>query len=87
MEKSKFAQHPLENKYSIDSMDDIMEALHVNRKGELMIILERFYIYGETKLENQINDNCRVKSNIIFDTIIQNSTERGQLSPQPLVSP
>jgi len=81
MEKSKFAQHPVENKHSIGSMDDIMEVLRINRKGELMTSLEGFYIYSETKLENQNNDNCTVKSNIIFHTIIQNNVDRGQLSP------
>ena len=57
-----------------------MEVLRVNRKGGLMATLGRFCIYNETKLENQVNDNCTVISIIIFDTIIQNNTDRGQLS-------
>ena len=48
-----------------------MDILHVTKKGEMMNTLERFYIYNETKLDNQINDKCTVKPNIIFETIIQ----------------
>ena len=39
--------------------------------------LERFHIYNETKLDNQINDKGTVKQNIMFDTIVQKSSSRG----------
>ena len=39
--------------------------------------LERFHISYETKLDNQLNDKCTIKSNVIFDTIIQRNTSRG----------
>ena len=32
-----------------------------------MNTLERFYIYNETKIDNQINDKGTVKLNILFD--------------------
>jgi len=51
-------------------MDDSMEVLRINRKSGLMTTLEIFYICSETKLDDQVNDNYTVKSNIIFDTII-----------------
>lgn len=76
--KSKFAQHLLDNKHSIGSMENIMEILHITRKRKMMNTLERFHIYNETKLDNQINDKCTVKPNIIFDTIIQRNANRGQ---------
>jgi hypothetical protein len=34
--KSKFAQHLLDNKQSIGSMEDIMEILHITEKGNMM---------------------------------------------------
>jgi len=46
-------------------MEDIMEILHITRKGNMMNTLEQFqfqnmyiyiYIYNETKLDNQISD-------------------------------
>jgi len=46
--KSKFAQHLLDNKVSIGSMEDIMEILHVTGKRNMMNTLERFHMYNET---------------------------------------
>jgi hypothetical protein len=41
------------------------------------LTLERFYIFWETKLNNQINDRLTIKPNIIFETIVQKDTHRG----------
>jgi len=43
----------------------------------MMDTLEKFYIFRETKLNNQINEKMTVKSNVIFDTIIHNDPYRG----------
>jgi hypothetical protein len=50
-------------------MQDIMEILHVTKKGGIMNTLEKFHIYNEIKLDSQINDKHMIKSNIIFDTV------------------
>jgi len=39
--------------------------------------LERFNIYRETKINNQINDRLTIKPNIIFETIVQKAPHRG----------
>jgi hypothetical protein len=39
-------------------------------------ILEKFYMYKETKNNNQINDRHTVTPNIIFDTILRTSNDR-----------
>ena len=57
-----------------------MEVLHTVKKGKMMDTLEKFHIYKETKLENQINDKNTVTQNILFDTIIQKHTRRGHPS-------
>ena len=75
--KSSFAQHLLENRHSIGSMEDTMETVHVTKKSHLMNTLEKFYIFRETKLNNQINDKSTVKPNAIFDVIIQNDPHKG----------
>jgi len=69
--KSRFAVHLLENKHSIGPMDNIMETVHATGKGQMMDTLERFYIFRETKINNQINDGLTIKPNIIFETIAQ----------------
>ena len=54
-----------------------MDTVHVTNKGRLMDTLEKFNIFRETKLDNQINDKLTVKPNIIFDVIIHNDPQRG----------
>jgi hypothetical protein len=43
----------------------------------MMDTLERFYIFREKKLNNQINDKLTVKPNIIFETVVQEDPDRG----------
>jgi hypothetical protein len=42
--KSKCAQYNRDNKHSIGSMEDIMEILHITRKGNIMNTPEKFHI-------------------------------------------
>jgi len=68
--KSKFAQHLLENRHAISPMENIMDIIHITNNAKMMDTLERFYIYKETKSNNQINDKLTVKANAIFETVI-----------------
>jgi hypothetical protein len=54
--KSKFAQHLLENSHSIGPIGNIMEVLFKTNKGRLMDTMDRCYIYKETRTNNKIND-------------------------------
>jgi len=54
-----------------------MEILHVAKKGNVMNTLEKFHIYNVTRLDNQINEKDKVKHNVIFGTLIQNNSYRG----------
>ena len=47
---SKYAQHLLENKHSIDPIHNTMEILRFMRKSKLMDTWGKFHIYQETKL-------------------------------------
>ena len=51
-------------------MEDIMDIVHVTNKGKRMDTLESYYIYKETKSNNQINDKLTVKPNPIFENLI-----------------
>jgi hypothetical protein len=46
--KSKFAQHIIDNRHAIGTVEDMMEVVHVTKKGKLMDTLEGFHIYKET---------------------------------------
>ena len=76
--KSKFAQHVLEEGHDFGPMEDIMEIIHIANKGRLLDTLERFHMYRETQLGSQINDKLTTQSNPIFEAIIQNTPHGGQ---------
>jgi transposase len=46
--KSKFAQHVLEEGRSFGPVNEIMDVLHIAKKGGMLDTLERFYIFRET---------------------------------------
>jgi hypothetical protein len=76
--RSKFAQHVLEEGHNSGPMNEIMEVVHVAKKGKMLDTLEKFCIYKETKHGNQIDDKLTFQTNPIFEAIVQNSP-RGRL--------
>jgi len=70
-DRSKFAQHLIDNKHAIGKMEQIMEVVHETKKGKMIDTLEDFHIYKETKAGNQISDRLTVRENAIFKTIVQ----------------
>jgi hypothetical protein len=71
------AQHLLDNGHSIGPIEDIMETIHFTKRGQIMDTLERFHIFREAQIENQINNRLTVRLNIIFDVIVRNDPHRG----------
>jgi hypothetical protein len=47
-----------------------MEILHTTVKGPMLNTLEKFYIYREMIIDNQLNDKNTVAPNAIFDAIL-----------------
>ena len=76
---SKYAQHLLDNKHSIGPIHETMNILRSMKKGKMMDTLDKFhiYIYIETKLGCKINDKNTVTQNILFDTLVQRISDRG----------
>jgi hypothetical protein len=62
-------------------MNEIMEVIHVAKKGKMLDTLEKFYIYKETKHGNQINDKLTFQTNPIFEAIVQNPPHGGLQTP------
>jgi hypothetical protein len=58
-------------------MENIMDIIHITDKGRMMDTIEKYYIYKETKLNNQLNDRLAVQPNIIFETLVQQDSYRG----------
>ena len=76
--KHKSAQHLLENSHSIGPVGNIMKVLYSTNKGKLKDTMEMFYIYKETRINNQINDKNTAKPNIIFETIFHEDTRKAR---------
>jgi hypothetical protein len=54
-----------------------MEAIHLIKEDGLMNTLEKFRVYNTIRSENQINDRCATKPNILFGMLILNNSDRG----------
>jgi len=74
--RSKFAQHIIDEGHSFGPMNDIMGIIHGAKTGRMLDTLERFYIHSETKRGNQLNDKLTIQSNPIFDALVQNPADR-----------
>jgi hypothetical protein len=70
--KSKFALHLLDNKHSMGPMENIMDVIYVMNKGSL-------YIYHETKLENQINNQNTFVQTGCFYILLQYDNNLGSV--------
>jgi len=50
-------------------MVDIMDVIHIEKKGRILGTLEKYYVYRETQHVNQINDKLTVqKKTDIWDS-------------------
>jgi hypothetical protein len=85
--KSKFAEHLLCSHHSISHIDAIMQPLYYTTKGRLMNTVEKYFIYLETKLYNQLNGRHTIQPNAIFGSLLHIHSHRGHslpLQPNPL---
>jgi hypothetical protein len=57
-------QHLKENHHSIGPLETIMEVVQVDDKNSFMNVIEKFYIYKETQMNNQINDRSTTRNKI-----------------------
>jgi endo-alpha-1,4-polygalactosaminidase (GH114 family) len=51
---------------------DILQITFTGKKGKYLDTMEKFYIYAETKKNNQINDKNTVTYNKIYEAILEN---------------
>jgi hypothetical protein len=61
-------------------MENIMDVIHAMSKGRLLDTIEKFFIYNETCRNNQINDKCTAKPNVVFETVILRDTKRAHFT-------
>jgi len=54
-----------------------MYNIHITSKGKIMDTLEKYYVFRETELNNQINEKLTIKQNIILNTTVRYDHHRG----------
>jgi hypothetical protein len=57
-------------------MENIVDVIHTAGEGRMLDMMEKLYIYKETEINNQINEKCTVRPNVIFETLILENTDR-----------
>jgi len=63
-------------------MEKVVDIMQITSKGRMLDTSEKFYIYRETKRNNQINDKFTVKPNVIFDILVHKDPHREHSSSQ-----
>jgi hypothetical protein len=69
--KSLYAKHLLEEKHKMESIDDTMTIMSIQKKGPMMNTIEQYHIYELTKTGNHLNEQFTEKPNPIFETVIK----------------
>jgi len=69
-QQSTYAQHLTENRHSFGTINNIMEFIHLQKKGKHLNTIEKFHIYKEARHNNHLNDDHTITINKIFDTIL-----------------
>jgi hypothetical protein len=64
----------LELNHHPGTLEQTMTILHTTNKGRMLNTVEKYYIYEEAHIDNQLNYISTVTLNIIFDTILRNMT-------------
>jgi endo-alpha-1,4-polygalactosaminidase (GH114 family) len=62
----------MESGHRFGRKTDIMDIKFIGKKGKYLDTIEKFYIYQETKKNNQIHDKHAVIYNRIFALILEN---------------
>jgi hypothetical protein len=55
--RSKFAKHIIEEGHNFGPMNEIMEVIHIKKKGKMLDTLEKCYIYKEINSANRLTTN------------------------------
>jgi hypothetical protein len=77
-----FARHLHGIWHSFVPMENIMDILHFVKIEKTCNFLKHFYIYSETKINNQINEESTTGSNKIYNVVIQHANDSCQLKLQ-----
>jgi hypothetical protein len=70
MSKYNFAQLALDYGHPFGRIEDVMNVIYLSKKDSHLNTMQKFYICGGTKIDNQLNDKNTVSYNKIFEIIL-----------------
>jgi hypothetical protein len=73
--KSNYAKHLIDNRNTLRPMEECMTILHTTVKAPMLKTPETFYIYKQTRHNNQLKDKNTVTLNAIFDAVLRNNCD------------
>jgi len=68
---SNYAKRTLEHLHQFGPIQETMQVLQYQGKGAHLNTIERFFIYKEFSINNQINDELNITPNKIFDALLK----------------
>jgi len=68
---SGYAKHILEQSHSFGPIQDTMQILQYQNKGNHLNTIETFYIYTEFLKDNHLNNDHNISPNRIFDALLK----------------
>jgi len=68
---SDYAKRILEQSHSFGPIQDMMQILQYQNKGNHLNTVERYYIYTEFIKDNHLNDEHNISPNRIFDALLK----------------
>jgi hypothetical protein len=80
---SNYAKHILEQSHSFGPIEDTMQVLKHQHKGNHLNTIEKFYIYAEFTNNNHLNDEHTIAPNIIFDALLKIPNDITKKTPTP----
>ena len=69
---SNFAKHTIEQSHSFEPIEDTMQILRHQHKGNHLNTIEKFYIYTEFTNNNHLNDEHTIAPSRIFEALLKN---------------
>jgi hypothetical protein len=70
-QKSLYAKHLIQNRYTLHSIENCLTILHHQKKGRMLNTIEQFHIYKAAKTGNHLNDHYTDTHNAIFETVLK----------------
>jgi hypothetical protein len=76
-QKSKFAEHLINNNHNVKNLDENLEILHKCKKSQYMSTIEELHIYNAFKSNpnDVLNEKLKYNCNVLFNRINQIQTK------------